>query len=51
MREEKKTQGMIMIAIGNVVVILIALIAWFVIGKLRARKQAVPEMQLEMPKK
>jgi uncharacterized protein (TIGR03503 family) len=51
MREEKKTQGMIMIAIGNVVVILIALVAWFVIGKLRARKQAVPEMQLEMPKK
>ncbi|MFB9217521.1 TIGR03503 family protein [Vibrio sinaloensis] len=51
MREEKKTNGMIMIAVGNVVVIILALVAWFVIGKLRARKQAVPEMQLEMPKK
>ncbi|CAK4069167.1 TIGR03503 family protein [Vibrio sp. 16] len=51
LREEKKTQGMIMIAIGNVVVIILALVAWFVIGKLRARKKAVPEMQLEMPKK
>tara|TARA_Y100001960_G_scaffold281285_1_gene314768 strand:- start:1076 stop:2326 length:1251 start_codon:yes stop_codon:yes gene_type:complete len=51
LREEKKTQGMIMIGIGNVVVILFALVAWFIIGKLRARKQAVPEMQLEMPKK
>lgn len=51
MREEQRTQSMIMIGVGNVVVILLGLIAWFVRGKLKAKKEAIPEMQLEMPKK
>lgn len=51
MREAQKTKAMIMIAVGNVVVILLALAVWFVMGKLRARKQALPEMQLNVPKK
>ncbi|UUM29948.1 TIGR03503 family protein [Vibrio japonicus] len=51
MREAEKTKAMIMIAVGNVVVIILALVAWFVMGKLRARKQALPELQLNVPKK
>lgn len=51
MREAQKTKGMIMIAIGNVVVIILALVAWFILGKLKARKKALPEMQLDVPKK
>lgn len=51
MREEKRTRTMIIIGVGNVVVVLLGLVAWFVMRKLRASKQAIPEMQLEMPKK
>lgn len=50
-REEARKSRMMAIAIGNVVVILLGLIAWFVIGKLKARKALQPEMQLDMPKK
>lgn len=51
MREQQKTQSMIMIAVGNLVVILLALVGWFIARKLKARKKEVPEMQLEIPKK
>lgn len=51
MREEKKTRTMIIIGVGNIVVLILGLVVWFVMGKLRAKKQAIPEMQLEMPKK
>lgn len=51
MREDKRKRSMIIIGIGNVVVILIGLIVWFVRRKLKAKKEAMPEMQLEMPKK
>jgi len=51
MREEKKTRTMIIIGVGNIVVLILGLVVWFVLGKLRAKKQAIPEMQLEMPKK
>ncbi|EEX93081.1 hypothetical protein VIOR3934_13947 [Vibrio orientalis CIP 102891 = ATCC 33934] len=51
MREEKKTRTMIFIGVGNIVVLILGLVVWFVMGKLRAKKQAIPEMQLEMPKK
>ncbi|KJY82334.1 glutamate synthase [Vibrio galatheae] len=51
MREEKRTRTMIIIGVGNIVMILIGLLVWFVRSKLKASKQAIPEMQLEMPKK
>ncbi|MFM2590726.1 TIGR03503 family protein [Vibrio sp. TBV020] len=51
MREEKKTRTMIIIGVGNVVVLILGLVIWFVMRKLKAKKQAMPEMQLEMPKK
>ena len=53
MREEKRTKTMIMIAVANIVVILIGVAMYFGIGKLKLRpkKEEIPEMQLEMPKK
>ena len=51
MREEKRTRTMIVIGVGNVVVVILGLVVWFVRRKLKASKQAIPEMQLEMPKK
>lgn len=50
-REERRTQYIIYIAIGNVVVILLALVGWFFMRKFKARKEMLPEMQLNMPKK
>ncbi|KJY75578.1 glutamate synthase [Vibrio coralliilyticus] len=51
MREEKRTRTFIMIGVGNVVMIILGLAIWFVMRKLRAKKEMMPEMQLEMPKK
>lgn len=51
MREEKRTRTMIIIGVGNVVVVFLGLVAWFIRRKIKASKQAIPEMQLEMPKK
>lgn len=51
MREEKRTRTMIIIGIGNIVMLILGLVGWFIMRKLRASKQALPEMQLEMPKK
>ncbi|GLT17269.1 glutamate synthase [Vibrio zhanjiangensis] len=53
MREEKRTNTIIMITVANIVVILIGFAMWFGVGKLKLRpkKEEMPEMQLEMPKK
>lgn len=51
MREEKRTRTMIIIAVGNIIALLLGLVVWFIRSKLKASKQAIPEMQLEMPKK
>ena len=51
LREEKKKRTMIIIGVGNVVVLLLGLVGWFVMRKLKAKKEMMPEMQLEMPKK
>ena len=40
-----------MIGVGNVVMIILGLAVWFVMRKLGAKKEMMPEMQLEMPKK
>lgn len=50
-REEVRTNSMLMILIGNLVVILLGLIIWFVVSKLRYRKAITPEMQLNVPPK
>jgi uncharacterized membrane protein YqiK len=42
---------MLTIIIGNVVVILLGLVIWFILGKLRIRKVDKPEMQLDAPPK
>lgn len=49
-REEERQRSMIIIGVGNVVAILLGLLIWFVVRKIRARKQAQPEMQLSVPK-
>ncbi|USD31890.1 MULTISPECIES: TIGR03503 family protein [Vibrio] len=51
MREEKRMRTYIIIGVGNIVMIILGLVVWFVMRKLRAKKEMMPEMQLEMPKK
>ncbi|EGQ7855671.1 TIGR03503 family protein [Vibrio parahaemolyticus] len=50
-REAERKRSMTIIAVGNVVMLLIAIVAWIVWRKLKAKRQAMPEMQLEVPKK
>ncbi|EGQ9464434.1 TIGR03503 family protein [Vibrio parahaemolyticus] len=50
-REAERKRSMIIIAVGNLVMLLIATVAWIVWRKLKAKRQAMPEMQLEVPKK
>ncbi|HFD4277153.1 TPA: TIGR03503 family protein [Vibrio parahaemolyticus] len=50
-REAERKRSMIIIAVGNVVMLLTAIVAWIVWRKLKAKRQAMPEMQLEVPKK
>ncbi|MZI91644.1 TIGR03503 family protein [Vibrio sp. CAIM 722] len=50
-RSDARKRGIMMIAIGNVVVILLALLVWFVVRKIKAKKALQPELQLDMPKK
>ncbi|MBA5763378.1 TIGR03503 family protein [Vibrio sp. 404] len=50
-REAQRTKSIVLIAISNVVIIVVGLVAWFVMRKLKAKRAAIPEMQLEMPKK
>ncbi|MCK6262615.1 TIGR03503 family protein [Vibrio sp. ZSDE26] len=50
-KEAARMRSMIIIAVGNVLAILIGLGVWFVRRKLNATKVALPEMQLDMPKK
>ncbi|EIZ1044938.1 TIGR03503 family protein [Vibrio parahaemolyticus] len=50
-REAERKRSMIIIAVGNVVMLLIAIVAWIVWRKLKSKRQAMPEMQLEVPKK
>ncbi len=50
-REEARMKGMLTILVGNLIVIVIGLIIWFFVSKLRTRKVSVPEMQLTPPPK
>lgn len=51
LREEQRSRSMMFILIGNVVVLILGIVVWFVNRKIKAKKAAIPEMQLEMPKK
>ncbi|GAJ73744.1 hypothetical protein JCM18904_4672 [Vibrio sp. JCM 18904] len=50
-REAERKRSMIIIAVGNLIMLLIVIIAWIVWRKIKARRDAMPEMQLEVPKK
>ncbi|MBT0045451.1 TIGR03503 family protein [Vibrio alginolyticus] len=50
-REAERKSSMIIIAVGNVIMLLIVIIAWIVWRKIKAKRDAMPEMQLEVPKK
>ncbi|CAK1992912.1 TIGR03503 family protein [Vibrio crassostreae] len=49
-REDDRQRSMIIIAVGNLVAILLGLLIWFVVRKVKAKKKALPEMQLKAPK-
>ncbi|OXX72585.1 TIGR03503 family protein [Vibrio sp. V03_P4A6T147] len=51
MREEATSRSIMFIVIGNIGAILIGLLAWFVMRKIKAKKALQPELQLNMPKK
>ncbi len=42
---------MIIIATGNVIALILVILFWIIWSKLKAKRQAMPEMQLEVPKK
>ncbi|MDG3088845.1 TIGR03503 family protein [Vibrio hannami] len=50
-REEVRTDSLLLILIGNLVVILLGLVIWFIVSKLRYRRAIQPEMQLNVPPK
>lgn len=50
-REDARMKGMLTILVGNLVVIILGLIIWFIVSKLRTRKVSMPEMQLSPPPK
>ena len=50
-KEAARMRSIIIIGVGNVLAILIGLGVWFVRRKIKATKVALPEMQMDMPKK
>lgn len=49
-READRKRSIIIIAIGNLVMLIIGILAWRVWLKRKAKKEDLPEMQLKMPK-
>ncbi|MFZ3509664.1 TIGR03503 family protein [Vibrio harveyi] len=50
-REAERKRSMIIIGIGNVIVLILVVLFWIIWSKVKAKRQAMPEMQLEVPKK
>ncbi|MGL4380302.1 MAG: TIGR03503 family protein [Vibrio sp.] len=51
MREAQRSRTIIYIMLGNLVVLVLALIGWFVLRKIKREKVQQPPMQLNMPNK
>ncbi|MGY0614061.1 TIGR03503 family protein [Vibrio sp. FJH11] len=49
-REEDRMRSMVIIAVGNVVMLVLGILVWLAWRKLKAKRDAIPEMQLQMPK-
>ncbi len=49
-RKAERKRSMIIIAVGNLMILIVVMLAWFVWRKLKAKKEAMPELQLQMPK-
>lgn len=50
-REAERKRSMIIIGIGNVIALVLVVLFWIIWSKVKAKRQAMPEMQLEVPKK
>ncbi|AIV06425.1 glutamate synthase [Vibrio harveyi] len=50
-REAERKRSMIIIGIGNVIALILVVLFWIIWSKVKAKRQAMPEMQLEVPKK
>ncbi|EOA8959325.1 TIGR03503 family protein [Vibrio harveyi] len=50
-REAERKRSMIIIGIGNVIALTLVVLFWIIWSKVKAKRQAMPEMQLEVPKK
>lgn len=50
-REEVRHRSIMIIVLSNVAIVLGAIFIWFAMRKVKAKKAAIPEMQLEIPKK
>lgn len=49
-RDAERKRSLILIAVGNVVMLLLGILVWLGWRKLKAKRDATPEMQLNMPK-
>lgn len=49
-REAESKRSMIIIAVGNLMVLIIGILAWVIWRKRKAKQAAMPKMQLQMPK-
>ena len=50
-REAQRQRSTMIILIGNIAAIALGLIVWLVMRKIRMKRAAIPEMQLDMPTK
>ncbi|WP_188014879.1 TIGR03503 family protein [Vibrio harveyi] len=50
-REAERKRSMIIIGIGNIIALILVVLFWIIWSKVKAKRQAMPEMQLEVPKK
>ncbi|HDM8140600.1 TPA: TIGR03503 family protein [Vibrio harveyi] len=50
-REAERKRSMVIIGIGNVIALILVVLFWIIWSKVKAKRQAMPEMQLEVPKK
>ncbi len=50
-REDARMISILMIVAGNLIIIILGLIAWLIVGKFKAGKAALPAMQLDVPPK